>query len=72
MRGLSGHGLSGDAPGIDAVFQKIENAVWAVGQNIEQARALTLPLDAARRANLRTLLLRAINRLGKLGLAIEL
>jgi hypothetical protein len=31
-----------------------------------------LPLDAARRANLRTLLLRAVNRLGELGLAIEL
>jgi hypothetical protein len=39
-------------------------------QDIEQACAL--PLDAPRRANLRTLLLRAINRLGELGLAIKL
>lgn len=55
---------------IDAVFAKIESAVEALGQDIEQACALTL--DAARRANLRTLLLRATNRLGELGLAIEL
>jgi len=52
------------------VFAKIESAVEALGQDIEQACALTL--DAARRANLRTLLLRATNRLGELGLAIEL
>jgi hypothetical protein len=55
---------------IDAVFAKIEGAVEALGQDIEQACALTL--DAPRRANLRTLLLRTINRLGELGLAIEL
>jgi hypothetical protein len=55
---------------IDAVFAKIESAVEALGHDIEQACALTL--DAPRRANLRTLLLRAINRLGELGLTIEL
>jgi hypothetical protein len=55
---------------IDAVFAKIESAVEALSQDIEQACAL--PLDAARRANLRTQLLRAVNRLGELGLAIEL
>jgi hypothetical protein len=56
--------------GIDAVFEKIEGALEAVSQDLEHACAL--PLDAARRANLRTLLLRTINRLGELGFAIEL
>jgi hypothetical protein len=60
--------VTGD--GIDAAFAKIESAVEALGQDIEQACAL--PLDATRRANLRTLLLRAVNRLGELELAIEL
>ena len=55
---------------IDAVFAKIESAVEALGQDVEEARAL--PLDTVRRANLRTLLLRATNRLGELGLTIEL
>jgi hypothetical protein len=56
--------------GIDAVFAKLESAVEALGQDIEQASALDL--DAPRRSNLRTLLLRAMNRLGELGLTIEL
>ncbi len=55
---------------IDAVFAKIEGAVEALGRDVEEARAL--PLDTARRANLRTLLLRATNRLGELGLTIKL
>ena len=55
---------------IDAAFAKIESAVEALGKDIEQACALAL--DAPRRANLRTFLLRAINRLGELGFAIEL
>jgi hypothetical protein len=56
--------------GIDAAFAKIECAVEALGQDIEQACALAL--DPTCRANLRTMLLRAINRLGELGLTIEL
>jgi hypothetical protein len=44
--------------------------VEALGQDIEQACALAL--DPTCRANLRTMLLRAINRLGELGLTIEL
>jgi hypothetical protein len=56
--------------GVDAVFAKIESAVETLGQDIEQACAFAL--DATRRANLRTLLLRTMNRLGELGLTIEL
>ena len=54
---------------VDAMFAKIESTVEALGQDVEQACALAL--DAPRRASLQTLLLRAINRLGKLGLSIE-
>lgn len=55
---------------IDAAFAKIDSAAQSLGRDVEQACALTL--DAADRANLRTLLLRTTNRLGELGLAIEL
>jgi len=55
---------------IDAVVAKIESAVEALCQDIEQAYAL--PLDATHRANVRTQLIRAFSRLRELAFGIKL